>query len=222
MNSDLSSSAVIEGIFHLEANPNRGPLRPGKPWYESTLGFCAITCLNRYLNNCMSLMYNTNTGLCTPGSVLGDQTFIPSDSEGALYHRYCDSSKGFQVITTGTTKACVAKFRRLKYTEADAACQSKGAFLMSVKTTDKLSILLMLAEDKPTWVGCDDLTQIGTYRWKEDGEILTDETISEVFLKGDPNYRVGEDCVCLAGVKGRLVDYNCSVPYNYVCEIDIP
>lgn len=131
----------------------------------------------------------------------------------------CDVSKGFQYVVNGTTKSCLGIFGKGNYSLAVATCTSMGAVLMSVRTVERLTVLLQISGSKSVWVGCDDLAQKRTYRWKDDGSVLTNETIAQVFIPGDPNYAAGEDCVCLSGDRHKLADYTCSFQAYYACEI---
>ncbi|CAG5128921.1 unnamed protein product [Candidula unifasciata] len=166
-------------------------------------------------------MFNYETGLCTPGSSISRIELPPSSAEGSLYYS-CDSHQGFSLKTYGSTVACVGLFRpKLNYTMADAECTNKGGFLMSVKTVDKLIILTQIWDFNNTWVGCDDLAEQGQYRWKEDGDLLTTETISSIFSKNEPSDN-GQDCVNIGAGSGKLGDMLCQMSAPYVCEILLP
>lgn len=207
--------------FYTNTSPSRGPVRLGPGWTERSPTSCAASCLDRYAD-CRSFMFNPDTGLCTPGASISRAEPAPNSTEGFLYYS-CDSEKGFSLQTHESTLACVGLFRtKLSYTLADASCTSKGGFLMSVKNLDKLIILTQIWETNNTWVGCDDLAQAGEYRWKEDGELLTDLTKSTVFSKNEPDYGKGQDCVNIGAGSAKLMDMLCQMPAHYVCEILLP
>lgn len=221
--SEVGPAVMVSHMFCLVENPKVGPIRLGPGWYDKSQISCARKCISDY-PDCKSFMYNSVSGLCTPSSGYTEIQPAPSGAEGSLYHSFnCPPVVGFSLQTYGSTTAYVGIFGPpLNYTKADAACRSKGAFLASVKTLDKLMIFHRVWTNETTWVGCDDLAEAGVYRWKEDSEILTNSTIKEVFDPKEPNKQFQiPACVNIGSATGKLGDFFCSVNYKYPCEINI-
>ncbi|CAG5129956.1 unnamed protein product [Candidula unifasciata] len=172
-------------------------------------------------NNCTSFLFNSHSGLCTPGAYINEKQPLPSSEEGDFFQSfYCDASKNFSVLSYLKTTACLALFGPKTYMEADADCQSKGAYLISVKTLEKYKLMLFnLTGVRNSWIGCDDKESEGRFIWKEDGQVLTKEEYG-LFAPGEPNnYRGAEDCVTILNSAVGLFDYNCSYSQYYVCEM---
>ncbi|BFZ21559.1 hypothetical protein BsWGS_24598 [Bradybaena similaris] len=217
----MTQADVTSRYFQRQPSPRRGPVRLGAPWVARSRHSCAKSCMTKY-ENCTSFLFNSATGLCTPGAYINEKQPLPSSAEGDFFQSfYCDTSKGFSVRTFGNTVACAAAFGPATYQHADEDCQSKGAYLMPVRTAEKYYLLIYnLTGNRDTWVGCDDIQQEGTFIWKEDGRRLTAAEKSAVFGAGEPNDHLGaEDCMTYHSDWLGLWDYNCSYEHFYACEM---
>ncbi|CAL1540216.1 unnamed protein product, partial [Lymnaea stagnalis] len=113
---------------------------------------------------------------------------------------------------------CLGWFKTyVTYFEADDACKSKGGYLMTVRTTDKLMMLRGLVSER-AWVGLDDTMQEGVYIWTDNGSELTFNVKHDVFRAGEPNDFWGEED-CVAYYLPLLNDVPCWYNYSYMCEI---
>ncbi|CAG5119289.1 unnamed protein product, partial [Candidula unifasciata] len=221
MPANSDNVALLQRTFKLQNTIQINPLNVGPSWATTSAAACANSCMQLYPDDCQALIFKRSAGLCFIVSFSTDTSSTVTVGDGDLYYISCDISKGFQYVVNGTTRACFGIFGEGNYSVAVAACASKGAVLMSVKTVERLSLLLQLYDEESSiWVGCDDLSQKYTYRWKDDSSVLTNETISQLFTPGQPTYAAGEDCVGL-GFRGKLADYTCSLHSYYACEMVI-
>ena len=101
-------------------------------------------------------------------------------------------------------------------------CVDLGGYLATVKTAEKLAMVVEIAQGANLWVGMDDKDKEGRYVWQEDKSVLTQEVKDAVFTPGQPNngWNV-EDCVHYRGSKGRLNDQHCWAKINALCEIPL-
>ena len=98
-------------------------------------------------------------------------------------------------------------------------CRSLGGFLATVKTTQKLQMVIELSGSTNAWVGMDDLAEEGVYLWQEDNQTLTEKVRLEVFVTDNPNnFRGNEDCVEYRSDKSALNDSKCGSLYPALCE----
>ncbi|CAG5129333.1 unnamed protein product [Candidula unifasciata] len=166
-------------------------------------------------------MFKSTTGLCTPSALTNETQPFPTSEEGDLFQSFhCNTSTGFSAAIYGDTVVCVALFGPANYAEAGADCQDKGAYLASVKTSDKYSFLSQVAGNHNVWVGCDDLLQEGTFVWREDGQEVTLIERTNVFDPSDPATDDDlEDCISFQPSHSGLRDDDCSLSQSYVCEM---
>ncbi|CAL1548325.1 unnamed protein product [Lymnaea stagnalis] len=132
----------------------------------------------------------------------------------------CDASKGLQIFTSGKSMSCLGWFNNyVTYFEAEDACRSKGGYLMTPKTMDKVAMLLPLVTER-AWVGLDDTKQEGVYIWKDDNSTLTltADVKSTFFASGEPNNN-GDREDCNVYTPTLLNDVPCWFNYTYLCEI---
>ncbi|GFN96793.1 C-type lectin, partial [Plakobranchus ocellatus] len=113
-----------------------------------------------------------------------------------------------KIITPATT-----------YDQATSLCADSGGYLASVKTVDKLAMVVSLAQGNNLWIGLDDQATEGVYVWQQDFTHLTSTQINDTFTKGEPNngWNV-EDCVHFRGNTGRLNDQHCWDNMLGLCE----
>ncbi|CAG5133364.1 unnamed protein product [Candidula unifasciata] len=202
--------------FGLVNNPSLGPRRLGGSWTSPSQISCASKCMDKY-STCWSFLYNSTTGLCTPSSSFDSQQQLPTVAEGDLYNSLTCTLNGFQMYTQNLTTICVSEGFYADYVEADKRCRKFGGVLMSVKTYDRIGILLAAFSASESWVGCDDLDNDGIFRWKEDNEALSEDEISLLFL-GKPT----KQCISYDSSERKLTSSDCSYYLNYFCEMPLP
>ncbi|CAG5128920.1 unnamed protein product [Candidula unifasciata] len=172
-------------------------------------------------NNCTSFLFNSNSGLCTPGAYINEKQPLPSSEEGDFFQSfYCDTSKGFSVKAYLNTTACLVVLAKKTYAAADNDCQSRGAYLMSVKTVEQLNFFVNLTGSRSAWIGCDDINQEGKFVWKDNGQMMTNSERVNLFAVGEPNDVGGdEDCVIFYTGNRGILDTQCTGRHVYVCEM---
>lgn len=217
------SGATNQLLFRLKENPLKGPIRLEPTWTDVSAGSCSTTCMVRF-TKCRSFMFNHNTGLCSPGSWINSQQPVPTEAEGDLYHSFeCDESKNFTLYTHSGITACISlPGQKLSYQRADQACSDMGGFLASVKTKEKLYLIVSLfGTGNQVWIGCDELDVTGTYVWKEDGEVF--QIPSPLLGVSQPDNHDGpEDCLSIQLDGEYLGDWLCSMEFYFACEISVP
>ena len=201
---------------------------------------CGVQCLDAF-PACTSYLHNSSTGLCVqaakPNTLVGQL----ESGLGDLYVT-CDTDRGYQMHRYGSAAACISIVMspRVNFTLASAECEQRGGYLASVKTLDKLQLLnAAVAGEDNFWVGMDDMTEEGTFVWKEDGEVGLQENatysareMAEIMMYGfwdhsrEPNnYNDQEDCIQMkvSSTWGelRLNDFKCWSRSKYICEMQI-
>ena len=106
------------------------------------------------------------------------------------------------------------------YDSAAAQCRSWGGYLASVKTQDKLELIIsLLPQGTIFWVGFDNGEEDNVNRWQEDNEILTTDQISAVFAPGQPdNGFQPRSCGMYDSYVGKLVNQICQAKVFFLCE----
>ncbi|KAK3764720.1 hypothetical protein RRG08_042030 [Elysia crispata] len=144
-------------------------------------------------------------------------------AEGYLYlvSEVCDD--GFQIIEARSSGelACLRYFQgnQKNYTDATLSCSSFGAYLASVRTTEKLQVVKNLVTDSNAWIGLDDMVTEGLFVWSIDGGTLTDQQLVDNFADMEPNDENGfEDCVEFTVKFQSLNDNSCYRLADYICE----
>ncbi|XP_059150281.1 CD209 antigen-like protein E [Physella acuta] len=96
-----------------------------------------------------------------------------------------------------------------------------GGNLYTVKSQEKLSILweIVAAERVEFWVGLDDLSSVGVWRWADDGTDMADSWGPVIFATGEPSSPGVEDCVEYQPRIQGLNDAFCSLQSRYLCEM---
>ncbi|KAK3756143.1 hypothetical protein RRG08_001345 [Elysia crispata] len=166
--------------------------------------------------------FETGSGECTPLLWIGGGSGNASNHipAGQLYlldvtEFMCPDP--FQTVRYGKQQqvACVWKISpATTYNQATSQCASMRGYLASVKTAEKLALIIGLAKGDDVWVGLDDQEKEGLFVWQEDASLLTKVSIDTVFQRGGPsNGRKAEDCVMLWGSKSRLNDIRCWSTY---------
>ncbi|XP_055873423.1 C-type lectin domain family 4 member E-like [Biomphalaria glabrata] len=135
----------------------------------------------------------------------------------------CDLSDGFQLVTSGTTSACVwVSTNMTNYFFARNSCRGKSAYLYTVKTIGKLEILQKNYDSTSLWVGLNDIDVENVFRWEDDNTICDSTCRGQVFAQGEPNNEYDEeDCVHYYNSyrpSPFLNDKNCFTNLAYICE----
>ena len=105
------------------------------------------------------------------------------------------------------------------YLEASTQCNNSGGYLASVKTRDKLEMILGITGKVGHWVGMDDRGEEGMFRWQEDNQVLTLEQQLAVFEPREPNKANPDgNCVRINGFTGRLFGTSCASRVYSLCE----
>ncbi|BFZ21560.1 hypothetical protein BsWGS_24599 [Bradybaena similaris] len=181
---------------------------------------CAVSTQEMY-PEARSFMFNPFLNMCLPGGRLSRAFSQTGDAEGYLYVQL-KAPQSLAVVSQDEATACIGIFDELlTYDAAAQRCQGMGYFLASVKNLPKLRVLVQLAGARSLWVGCDDGGDEGKLVWKEDGSILSDDTISAVFSADEPNDYLSQDCCLYRNDTYKLDDYDCSVLYPYACEVSL-
>ncbi|GFS11472.1 C-type lectin-related protein 4 [Elysia marginata] len=202
-----------------------GSDRLGSPWTSKSRSDCFFSCWTHYSSKCQTFMYNSDTGLCTPGSFLKAGTLgtqlAPTSPEGDLFApSTCDTSDGFEYITSANVSACinVSSFI-LNANDAVAYCFNLGAHLFVSRSMEKVDLL---PHDVKLTVGLSDEVSEGTFVWQDTGDAITDDLKTLFFRAGEPNNQGGnENCVTITPGTNNPSgnDYRClRDKYKFVCE----
>ena len=235
------AATTREIFFVRNINPTQNPDSQDShvtPPARILSGFmCGVRCLDNF-PACTTYLHNSSTGLCVQAAK--PATLVPQLESGLgdLYVT-CDTSGGFTMYRYGSEIACIAviKSSKVNFTLASSHCEQMGANLVSVKTLDKLQMLIEILGDSTNfWVGLDDMVEEGTYVWREDGQVAfkinatySSRQMAEVAMNGlwdhprEPNnYADNEDCIQLkqSTTHGelRLNDYKCFTRSKFICE----
>ncbi|XP_022111487.1 C-type lectin domain family 4 member F-like, partial [Acanthaster planci] len=112
---------------------------------------------------------------------------------------------------------------RLTWSQADEACRAMGANLAKIleeKMQPILSAMLVQASASNVWIGLNDRTAEGVYRWA-DGTPLTGFTNWGPNQPDNGNNAFQEDCMYLRANEdfpGEWYDGYCDYPRAYICE----
>ncbi|GFO41281.1 endonuclease-reverse transcriptase [Plakobranchus ocellatus] len=204
---------------------------------------CALRTINKNLGS-KGFLYDRSFQQCTPvlwlhegsaGIGLGSESEEEEeeddeeeDQQGSLYivnhlsQTTGACQNGFQAIECDREEmsCCVLVLTSLTtYQNATAQCKSLGGYLATVRTEAKFKMVAMFANGTDMWVGLDDLTADGVYRWLEDGEALTSAEQSISFLYEEPNNQLGQEyCIRYHFNYDKLDDVYCWYEMKALCE----
>ncbi|GFR76651.1 C-type lectin-related protein 4 [Elysia marginata] len=169
-------------------------------------------------------MYNSDTGLCTPGSYLQPQSIgtslAPSITEGDLFAAStCSTNDGFTYVTSGDESACImASDFIANYDDANQHCRDLGSHLF---VAPNIARLQLMPHGEYRLIGLTDIDTEGVYVWQDTGIAISNTYATQFFAPGDPNnWNNDEHCILFrAGAGATGVDYSCSVAVaKFVCE----
>ena len=178
---------------------------------------------NRYSSQCQTIMFNWETGLCTPGSFLRSDTLgaslAPTSTEGDLFApSACDRSNGFQYVTSGSSSACfLVPTSKMKYSDARNHCLKLGAHLFVARSMEKVNLL----PHGTYLLGLTDIAQENVFVWEDNGEAISANFRNLLFRLSEPNNSNNEDCVSIStGLSSHVAnDISCRHSnIRFVCE----
>ncbi|RUS89871.1 hypothetical protein EGW08_002401 [Elysia chlorotica] len=221
--------------FKAVASTTRGSEKLGPAWFDHSLPGCGTKCKASpndppvgekvYVWKPMpDVMYNSQSGLCTPGSFLQSGTFgtalAPSSTEGDLFvPSSCDTSDGFTYVTSGAQYACLmVSYTPMHYFSARDFCLSFGAHLYVGRSMAKLNLL---PHGTRFFIGLTDIATEGRFVWQDTGYAITATFKKQIFNADEPNNKAGEDCVSIiaGGSHANGIDIYCGSEKSAVaCE----
>ncbi|CAL1526004.1 unnamed protein product [Lymnaea stagnalis] len=227
----ISTAAVPGRTFKRNTDPlvDIVPLSPG--WTETSSVSCVARCAREFLT-CRSALFNKVTRHCTPGSWLLPSPSARDLTQGTLYSTAMSCNGKAESFTYAADNGVMCAWlspRRLNYISAREDCIANQARLYTIRTDEKLELLLrhyppdrdQYHQDKDRyWIGLDDLENEGLFIWA-DGTALADEWKARVFHPGQPDDHLGvEDCVIYNASFGPLNDIPCNDSWQYICETE--
>ncbi|GFR95959.1 lectin C-type domain containing protein [Elysia marginata] len=190
-----------------------------------------LQCARRSLSSfpvSRGFLYNPASGRCSPllwleaPSAQGAQPVQPEDGELYLSCGVCGDDFEVMELASGDLVCLRYVNEAASSEEAASHCSEMGAYLVSVKTLDKLTLLKRIAKGN-VLVGFRYLRSEGVYSWLGHDEILTRQQIEKVFLPGEPNDDEGiENCGEFNHYAQGLNDIPCDFRFPYICEKALP
>ena len=212
-------------------------LQLGSSWTSASLVECYLVCTKRFPDACQSVVYNSGTRSCTPGSTafgpienLG--AAIPShNSNDAIYYRSqpvptCNTGLGFSLYTVCGTSACLSlSTSGLSYYDAVDECTQLTSSLFSAESEARFSLFWYVSLNKlnrNTWLGLSDRIQEGKYIWENGNPLSTWQDRYIWRQPAEPNGGGYENCIeakhwTWPGVFG-LNDVECWYHNYFICE----
>ncbi|GFS25312.1 C-type lectin domain family 4 member M [Elysia marginata] len=195
----------------------------------------------RYPDSCQSVVYNSHTQNCRPGSVAFGPitritTAIPdaTSADVIFYVRQpippCDETDNFKIYDVCGTSDCLYVSTEMvdNYTIAESRCDQMNSWLFVANTKARFSLLWYTVDkyiNYNTYIGLTDLDEEGTFVWVN-GEDLSSEQYQYVWVPNEPSnyywWEGGEHCVEVdfiqyPGFMG-LNDARCWEIRHYICE----
>ncbi|GFR95975.1 CD209 antigen [Elysia marginata] len=230
-----------EGYLRQATGQECQTLQIGEPWASVSPIACYAECMIRYPDSCQSVVYNSHTQNCTPGSVaFGPITNITAaipDATSAdviFYTRQpippCNETDSFKIYDVCGTSDCLHVSPELadNYTVAKSRCDQMNSRLVVANTKARFSLMWYTAKSYnfyDAYIGLNDFAEEGTFVWIN-GEPLSSEQYQYVWVPGEPSnyywWEGGEQCVQVnfgwwpdyVGVN----DVKCSISGHYICE----
>ena len=213
-------------------------LQLGESWISHFLIDCHLECIRRYSENCQAVVYNSQTGNCTPGSIAFGPlervtTSIPEtgSSDKLYYVRQpippCNTSKNFALYDICGTSACLylSTSKANNYSDARTLCSQMDSRLLVGNTMAKFSLFWYTSKtyiNDNLFTGLQDIAVEGNFVW-ENGEALSDEQNQYIWAPGNPdNSGSNQHCAIafpeVSSKNTTLDDARCDLKRHYICE----
>ncbi|RUS71176.1 hypothetical protein EGW08_021063, partial [Elysia chlorotica] len=129
----------------------------------------------------------------------------------------CDTSDGFQYVTSGIQSACIlVTSNTMNYDVGKAYCLSLGAHLFVARTEEKLKLL---PPSTRVTIGLTDIAMEGVFVWDDTGDTISPSFKMLFFKPTEPNNaNNNEDCVSTTSKRSNANDVFCHVAFDIVCE----
>ncbi|CAG5120191.1 unnamed protein product, partial [Candidula unifasciata] len=199
----------------------------GEAWLSPSLLTCVHACLDTF-TVCYTVTYNTNNGLCAPGSRI---TYSPDNNrtpdEVLYFTNFCDRDRGFQVyLFNGFVQCLFISSTRMSFNSSRQTCTDKGARLYMPKLQQQLALLRHIVSSitrGSTWIGLTDMDIEGVFVW-EDGKGVNDSLSDLPWRAGNPDNAANrEDCVEMGSFQDffYINDQYCGENAYFICEAEM-
>ena len=235
----LRASSEVRQFFLKQASgQDCQTLQLGEKWISQSPITCQRECLSLYSENCQSIIYNSQTGSCTPGSIAFSPikkvtTSIPeTSSSDKLYYVMqtippCNTSNNFALYDVCGTSACLylSTSRADNYNDARTFCSQMNSSLFVGNTMAKFSLFWYTSKtyiNDNLYTGLQDIDVEGKFVW-ENGEPLSYEQKQYIWHDGNPD-NAGNNQHCaiafpeVSSKKTTLDDARCDLRRHYICE----
>ncbi|GFS06669.1 C-type lectin domain family 4 member E [Elysia marginata] len=234
-----------EGYLKQTSGLSCRTLQIGEPWTSVSPIACYAECMIRYPDSCQSVVYNSHTQNCTPGSVVFGPitritTAIPyaTSADVIFYARQpipsCNGTDNFKIYDICGTSDCLYVSTEMadNFTVAESRCDQMNSRLVVRNTRARFSLMWYTARSSnfhDAYIGLTDLAEEGKFVWVN-GEDLSSEQYQYVWVPGEPgNYywwEGGENCAQMNFGRWPVFvgvnDAKCSTPAHYICERRAP
>ncbi|KAK3764482.1 hypothetical protein RRG08_055647 [Elysia crispata] len=233
-----ASSEVRQFFLKQVSGQDCQTLQLGESWTSHSPITCQRESLSLYSENCQSVVYNSQTRMCTPGSIAFGPldrvtTSIPESSlSDKLYFVRqpippCNTSNNFALYDVCGTSACLyfSTSKAENYSDARTLCSQMNSSLFVGNTMAKFSLLWHTSKtymNADTFIGLQDIDVEGNFVW-ENGEPLSYEQKQYIWLPKQPdNKRSRQDCAVTwpsfnSQIQG-LDDERCNIKRHFICE----
>ncbi|MFZ5890493.1 MAG: lectin-like protein [Myxococcota bacterium] len=155
-----------------------------------------------------------------PAGPAGACVVVKRDTENWIWATLaCDKPSAYIckkepfVIRAETRHAYLALYADLTWQEAEVACESRRAHLVTITDAAEQSFVASLAAGD-FWIGARDDELDGSFTWST-GEPAT----YSAFAPGEPDHNGGAQCLIM-GIDEGWHDRPCNDANAYVCEVD--
>ncbi|GFS24303.1 CD209 antigen [Elysia marginata] len=201
----------------------------GHPWTSYSPAVCYWQCRARYRDTCQSVVFNTDTQMCTPGGIaFRSLEFIPTlvplvHSVDTIYYAKqpippCDAASGNFVLfeVCGFTACIHRSTTRVNYDQAVSDCDQLGARLLMINTLPNYSVCRYAKFPGHAWVGLKYSDAEKKFMWIN-GEPLSDEQFQYIWVPGQPNNSGGVEN-CAEYMHTGINDISCLDTKEVICE----
>ena len=233
-----ASSEVRQFFLKQVSGQDCQTLQLGESWISQSPITCQRECMSRYSENCQSVVYNSQTGICRPGYIAfgpikNVKTSIPEtgSSDKIYYVRQaippCTTSDNFALYDVCGTSACLylSTSEADNYNHAKTLCSQMNSRRFVGNTMAKFSLFWYTSKTYmkvTTYIGLEDIDVEGNFTW-ENGEPLSYEQYQYIWFPTEPdNFRGNQDCAIAQHAnwptRFGLDDAFCHEGFYYVCE----